>query len=55
MGVKYSAMTAGLWYLQREFQNGIKGDILQGPDYSEGRRDEWGQSGDTGNGIVRLR
>ena len=32
-----------------------KGNVLQGPDYNEERRDERVQSGDTGNGIVRSR
>ena len=32
-----------------------KGNILQGPDYNEERRDEWVRSGDTGNGIARSR
>ena len=32
-----------------------KGNILQGPDYNEERRDEWVQSRDTGNGIAGSR
>ena len=34
---------------------GNKRGILQGPDYSKGRRDEQVQSGDTRNGIPRSR
>ena len=32
-----------------------KGDVLQGPDYNEERRDEQVRSRDTGNGIARSR
>ena len=32
-----------------------KGNVLQSPKCNEARRDEQIQSGDTGNGIVRLR
>ena len=40
---------------KRESEAEDKGNVLQGPGCNKVRRDEWIWSGDTGNGIVRLR
>ena len=40
---------------KRESEAEDKGNVLQGPGCNEVRQDERIQSGDTGNGIVRLR
>ena len=43
----------GIYEGKSEMEN--KGNILQGPDYNEERRDERVWSGDTGNGIASVR